>query len=67
MPTTEEGNMFPFDPQDAKITLYYSSNTTSLDDNGNQEDDDEHRQGIDTYDLTFTGVNVNVYDTKYSG
>ena len=66
MPTTEEGNMFLFDPQDAKITLYYSSNTTSLDDNGNQEVDDDGNivRVLDTYDLTFTGVNVNVYDTN---
>jgi Domain of unknown function (DUF4270) len=62
----QEGSLFMFDPENAKITLYYSSDTTTLDDNGNQttDDDGEIVRVLDSYDLTFTGINVNAYQNN---
>ncbi len=62
----QEGSMFLFDPENAKITLYYSSETTALDDSGNQitDDDGEIVRVLDSYDLTFTGINVNSYENE---
>jgi len=60
-----DGNMFMFQPEDAKITLYYSSETTSLDDDGNQNtnDDGDIIRVLDSYELSFTGINVNTYSS----
>lgn len=64
--TPNDGNMFLFELEDAKVTLYYSSETTLLDENGNQttDDDGEIVRVLDSFDLTFTGINVNAYSTN---
>lgn len=64
--SVDDGNMFLFELDDAKVTLYYSSETTSLDDDGNQNtnDDDEIIRVLDSYDLTLTGINVNAYSSN---
>ena len=64
--SANDGNMFLFELDDAKVTLYYSSETTSVDDDGNQNtnDDDEIIRVLDSYDLTFTGINVNAYSSN---
>lgn len=64
--TGQEGSLFLFDPEEAKITLYYSSDTTTLDDDGNQttNDDGEIVRVLDSYELAFTGINVNAYENN---
>ncbi|MEZ4874396.1 MAG: DUF4270 domain-containing protein [Flavobacteriaceae bacterium] len=63
---TDNGNTFLFNTDDAKITLYYSSETTTLDDTGNQttNEDDEIVRNLDSYDLNFSGINVNVFNNN---
>lgn len=62
----QEGSLFMFNPDNAKITLYYSSDTTTLDDNGNQttDEDGEIVRVLDSYELTFNGINVNTYQNN---
>ncbi len=64
-----DGNLSLFELDDAKITLYYSSETTLLDEDGNQTTDDDGNivRVLDSYDLTFTGINVNSYFTNIPG
>lgn len=61
---TGDGNMFLFNTEEAKVTLYYTSETTSLDTNGNQQtnDDGDIIRLLNSYDLDFTGINVNAYE-----
>lgn len=62
----QEGSLFMFDPENAKVTLYYSSDTTTLDDSGNQttDEDGEIVRVLDSYDLNFTGISVNDYENN---
>ncbi|MAL59520.1 MAG: hypothetical protein CMC14_05670 [Flavobacteriaceae bacterium] len=61
-----DGNTFIFSTEDAKVTLYYSSETTSLDSDGNQQTDDDGNiiRLLDSYDLNFSGINVNVFNNN---
>lgn len=62
----EDGNTFLFSTADAKVTLYYSAETTSLDSDGNQQTDDDGNiiRLLDSYDLDFSGINVNVFNNN---
>ncbi len=63
----QEGSMFLFNPDDAKITMYYSSDTTSLDSDGNQNTDDDGNviRVLDSYELNFSGININTYTNNF--
>lgn len=63
----QEGSMFLFSPDEAKVTLYYSSETTGLDADGNQntDDDGEIIRVLDSFDLNFAGININVYQNDF--
>lgn len=62
----DDGNTFIFSTEDAKVTLYYSAETTSLDSDGNQQTDDDGNiiRLLDSYDLDFSGINVNVFNNN---
>ena len=62
--STGDGSMFLFNTEEAKVTLYYSAQTTLLDSDGNQQTDDDGNiiRLLSNYDLDFSGINVNVYD-----
>ena len=61
-----DGNTFLFSTEEAKVTLYYTAQTTILDTDGNQQTDDDGNiiRLLESFDLNFGGINVNVFENN---
>ncbi|WP_461302323.1 DUF4270 domain-containing protein [Aureisphaera sp.] len=59
-------NLFIFNDQEMALTMHYTSETTTLDENGNQETDDDGEiiRVRSEFEMNFSGINVNVFDTN---
>jgi hypothetical protein len=60
----DQGHQIIFDPSNARVTMYYSAETTILDDSGNQTSNEEGEidRQVFSYEFTFAGVKVNTFD-----
>ncbi len=63
-----QGHQIIFDPTNARITMYYSAETSILDDSGNQtsNDDGEIDRLLFSYEFTFAGIKVNTFDHQWN-
>ena len=65
--TSDDGSLFLFDISEARITLYYTRNSTSdSDDNSGPDETDDDGRAEDTYDLRFASQNVNVFKNNFN-